>query len=210
MVAVSALRRVGVRATGALIERVLLHARPETLVARFDGVVTALTPDNARAAALASGAVPVYIEPVVDIAGAPRGAYADGGIGDYHLRQPWTADGDGVVLLPHFQEPILGEWFDRFAPRSSPPAGALDDVVQIFPAERWVATLPEGRLPDRDDFLRYVDAPAERMRRWNDAVARSEALGEAFLRDLATGDLAGRFRPIGEGALNRAGRPTGR
>jgi hypothetical protein len=196
MVAVSGLRRVGVRATGALIERVLVHARPEALGARFDGVVVPMRPGNARAAALASGAVPIYVEPVLDIAGAPSGAYSDGGIGDYHLRQSWIAGDDGVVLLPHFQEAILGEWFDRFEAGAGPPAGVLNDLVQVFPSQRWVDTLPGGRLPDRDDFFRFVDAPDERMRRWNEAVARSEELGEAFLRDVASGDLAARVRPI--------------
>ena len=138
----------------------------------------------------------VYVEPVVGISGAPRGAYADGGLADYHLRQAWIPGDGGLVLLPHFQGRVVGEWLDRYATRPTPATDALADVVVVFPSPRWVATLPGGHLPDRDDFFRFVDAPEERMRRWNEAVACSEALGEAFVRDLASGDLAARIRPI--------------
>jgi hypothetical protein len=196
MVTASALRRLGVRATRRLVERVLVHARPESLDVPFDGRVVAMTEANVRPAALASGAVPVYVEPVDDVPGAPRGRYADGGLADYHLRQSWAGDGGGLVLLPHFQERVEGEWLDRYANRPPVAAEELADVVQVYPSRDFLAALPGGRLPDREDFFRFVDAPQERIRRWTEAAAVSERLGDEFLRDLASGDLVGRVRAI--------------
>ena len=44
---------------------------------------------------------PLVLNPVVDISGAPRGNYWDGGIIDYHLHLPYERT-NGLVLYPHF------------------------------------------------------------------------------------------------------------
>ena len=48
----------------------------------------ALAADNLGPAILASGSIPFVLQPVHHIARAPRGAYWDGGITDYHLPMP--------------------------------------------------------------------------------------------------------------------------
>ena len=48
----------------------------------------ALAADNLGPAILASGSIPFVLQPVHHIAGAPRGAYWDGGITDYPLHLP--------------------------------------------------------------------------------------------------------------------------
>lgn len=190
--AAAGVRRAGLDPLPAFAERVLFHVRPDRFDVPFDGRVASLSADNLHDAALASGTVPLYLRPVVGIPGAPPGAYVDGGLADYHLRQRYVPPGEGIVLFPHFQRDVLPGWFDRHAPIPPGPLDALDDVVQIHPDPRWIATLPDGRLPDRDDFFRFVDDPGERIRRWSEVVARSDELGEAFLRALDDGTLVER------------------
>lgn len=184
------------RATDWFFERVLFHSRPERFEAPFDGRLVPLTEENLLAAAQASAAVPYYLEAVRDPPGAPAGVYVDGGLTDYHLNQAYFEDGDGIVLLPHFQRRIARRWVDKRRPsrRLTPELAA--PLLQVYPSPEFVATLPGGAIPDRDDFLRFMDDPQRRIRRWRAVVAASEALGEAFLADLETGRIADRVEPL--------------
>lgn len=175
--------------TSIPFQRVLLHTSPGRFRERFGGKVVPLTRSNLRSAALATGSVPIYMEPVHDIGGAPRGAYLDGGITDCHLRQTYDGDPERITLFPHFQERNDPIWFDRYLKRPREVDGVLDNVLQVYPSPEFVASLPDRRLPDRDDFFRYEDDPEERFRRWNEAVAAGERLGEEFLRDLEAGRI---------------------
>jgi len=50
----------------------------------------------------------------------------------------------------------------------------------VAPHPAWVATLPDARLPDRSDFLRYGDDYAARVAAWRRAIAESERLRDEF------------------------------
>jgi hypothetical protein len=186
---------VSARCAPWFFERVLLHTRPEAFTPAFAGSVVRLDATNLMPAAVATGSVPLYMAPVRDLPGAPPGRYLDGGLADYHLDQRYADS--GIVLFPHFQEAILPGWFDRYRPRRRPRPEVLADVLQLHPAPEWVAHLPDGRLPTRDDFLHFIDDPAERIRRWRSAVAAAESLGEALLDDLAAGRIPDLVEPTG-------------
>jgi hypothetical protein len=192
----AALHRMSGRWISILARRVLLHTRPARFSLRFDGVIVPLTSDGMVAAALASGTIPFLMQPVHGLPFAPRGMYMDGGLADYHLRQPYVVPGEGITLFPHYQKRICAVWYDDATPRRRPPSEALADVLQIHPSDAFLATLPSGRLPDRDEFFTYVDAPHERIRRWTEVVARSEELGRELTQDLASGAWADRLQPI--------------
>jgi hypothetical protein len=182
--------------TNLLFQRVLLHTRPDSFTQKFEGMLVPLTRDNLFPAAMATGTVPFYMEPVRGIPSAPPGSYLDGGMADYHLRQSYLADGEGIVLFPHFQERIASNWFDRYVKRRRPLPAVLDNVLQVFPSPEFTASLPGGRLPERDDFFTFVDDPEERIRRWTEAAARSDELGERFLSDLESGRILQIVEPI--------------
>lgn len=189
--------------TGAVMHmalRVLAHTRPERLRAPFRGTVIPLEPHGIRETALASGTIPVYMQPIRNVPGAPRGTYVDGGLADYHLRQPYTSPGEGITLLPHYQEAVQACWFDRATPHRETANGALADVLQIYPSPAWIAGLPGGKVPDRDDFFVFAKHHGERIRRWHEVVRRSEELGEQLRRDLDSGNFVGRVSPIGHPA----------
>jgi hypothetical protein len=177
-----------------MFRRVLVHSRPDAFPATFDGDVVPLTPDNLLDAALASGTVPVYMAPVRGVAGPPRHRFVDGGLTDYHLRQDYVGDSGGLTLFPHFQRDISALWFDRV--RSAHRPETIGPVLQIWPTEEFLARLPDGRLPHRDDFFRYADAPDERIRRWREAADLGNALAEQFLDDLRSGRLPELVTPM--------------
>lgn len=185
------------RSTDLFFERVLFHSRPEAIISPFTGRVVPLSRDNLIDAVLASGTVPIYLRPVGDPVGGPRGHYFDGGLLDYHLRQCWSGASGDLVLFPHYQERILPRWLDRFLPWHRRPATqALDDLLQIYPTSEFLAGLPEGQAPDREDFTRFAHRPEERLRRWRESIRQAEALGEELREDLAMGRVGERVQLI--------------
>lgn len=175
-------------ATQWFFERVVFHSpRVHELLATFRGERVPLTLDNLRGAALASGTVPMYMEPVLDLAGAGPGGYLDGGLADYHVNQPLCC-GEGVVLMFSHQARIVPGWFDKSLAWRK--AVGCDDVLLVHPDPAWVASLPGARVPTRDDFFEFEHAPDERTARWLEVATRSEQLGEAFERDLSAGRIA--------------------
>ena len=187
------LRRAWVNAG---FERVLFHA-PAAAPPRFadDSIATrrvALTADNARAAVYASGSIPMLMQGVRNPAGAPPGMYRDGGIVDYHIDQP-LAD-DGLVLMPHFANRVIPGWFDKFAPWRR--SRFSDRLVLVAPSRRFLAGLPNGKVPDRKDFHQYAGREAERIRDWRQCVDAGQRLAEDFRAWVASDDPARWVRPI--------------
>ncbi len=159
---------------------------------RFDAFanhITALTRDNLQAALLASASIPLVLEGVNHIAGAPRGTYWDGGIIDYQLALPYPA-ACGLVLYPHYIDSITPGWLDKPFRRRRASASALDNVILVGPSREFVAQLPGGKLPDRTDFKRYRGSPGRRAQVWRQVAAECERLGELFLRWCDKPDLA--------------------
>jgi hypothetical protein len=151
----------------------------------FGLVRVGLDTANAEDALLASGTIPLLASPVRDIAGAPPGLYWDGALVDYHLLLPYQRLGapDRIVLYPHFNDFLTPGWLDKHLPwRRSPRAHPwLDDLLLVSPSPAFLATLPNGKLPDRQDFYRYGPDHAGRIRAWETAIAQCGRFAEAVL-----------------------------
>jgi hypothetical protein len=156
----------------------------------FRGSYFPLSEVNFKAAVVASGAIPVAVAGVRDIFGAEDGVYRDGGLVDYHLNEDYRTRGSGLTLFFHHQERIIPGWMDKRLRRRRPSPEQLESVVMVYPAEGFVETLPEGRIPDRGDFETFIDDPAQRIANWRRAVELSAPLGEEFLEMVASGRLA--------------------
>lgn len=190
------------RALGAWLERVVFsvpdgeqpHAMPfDTGDLPTRQVV--LTEANFALALRASCSIPFALQAVHDIPGAPRGAYWDGGITDYHLHLAYGAGEGGIVLYPHFQRAVVPGWLDKALRWRHRATHFLDDVVVLAPSPEWIAALPNGKLPDRTDFLRYGTDLQARMRDWGAAARASQQLADEFAQWLEKPDPA-RVEPL--------------
>ncbi len=151
----------------------------------FGALHVPLDERNAEDALLASGSIPLVCAPVRDITGAPPGDYWDGGLIDYHLLLPY-ASAPGLVLYPHFAAHVTPGWLDKFLPwRRAPRAHDwLANVLLIAPSPAFLAQLPNGKLPDRNDFYRYGRDHASRIRDWERAIGQCERFADEAMRFL--------------------------
>lgn len=164
---------------------------------RFDHFHTHAVPldrGNLREALVASAAIPMVIEAVPDIPGAPAGVYWDGGLIDYHLHLPYSRT-EGLVLYPHFTDRIVPGWLDKALPWRKARGEWLDNVVLVSPSRAYLERLPFGKLPDRNDFKRFADDYEGRHAYWTKAIAESARLGEEFLAFAERPDPS-RVRPL--------------
>ena len=146
-----------------------------------------LTEGNLTPAILASCSIPFWLDAVHDIPGAPRGAYWDGGITDYHLHLDYAAMSDGLVLYPHFQRQVVPGWLDKAWKRRHRASPRLANLVVLAPDEQWIRTLPGGKLPDRSDFKAFGDDLAGRMAAWRRAISESRRMADEFAELAASG-----------------------
>ena len=181
------------------LERVLFSAPGEPLPIDLSDLRhrrVVLDAANFEPALLASCSIPFVLQAVHDIAGAPPGAYWDGGITDYHLHWNYPSMGEGLVLYPHFQQAIVPGWLDKPLRHRHRATPALDNVLVLAPDPAWVASLPNGKLPDRTDFKRYGTDTAARARAWQGAVDESERLADEWARWLDQGAPAAALQPL--------------
>jgi hypothetical protein len=69
----------------------------------------------------------------------------------------------------------------------------LQDVLLLAPSKDYLARLPYGKLPDRNDFKRFMaDAPG-RQKYWRAAMDESRRLGDEFLELATNGRLGERL-----------------
>ncbi len=172
------------RAVGGWLERVMFSDAREPLpfaLHDFRTKQVALDAANLLPSILASGSIPFWLDAVHDIPGAPRGAYWDGGITDYHLHLDYGQMSDGLVLYPHFQSSVVPGWLDKSLTRRHAATARLANVVLLIPNPAWVeAVMPHGKLPDRADFKAYGERTLERQRDWRHAVAECQRLADEF------------------------------
>ena len=188
------------QALGSWLERVVfstsqgdrLHSLPFG-VNDLRSAQAGLTSTNFMDAVRASCSIPFVLDAVHDIAGAPRGAYW----ADYHMHLDYLASqtGQGVVLYPHFQKAVVPGWLDKNWKRRHQPSAYLDSMIVLAPDPAWVARLPNGKLPDRHDFLSYGRDHGARANAWNASVTASQQLADEFAQWLATADM-GRVEPL--------------
>jgi hypothetical protein len=147
----------------------------------------ALDANNLVPAILASCTIPFALQAVQDVPGGPPGTYWDGGITDYHLHLNYSAMADGLVLYPHFQPRIVPGWLDKAWHKRHRPSRLLDNLVVLAPHPGFIERLPNGKLPDRQDFRDLRDDDVGRERIWRRALAESTRLAEDFARVVERG-----------------------
>ncbi|PNG52366.1 MULTISPECIES: patatin-like phospholipase family protein [unclassified Variovorax] len=183
---------------GAWLERVVFSSPGAALpfgTQDFRTRQVALAEANFELALQASCSVPFMLAAVHDIPGAPPGAYWDGGITDYHLHLNY-GNPDGVVLYPHFQKAVVPGWLDKGLKWRHKPTRFLDRTVVLAPDPAWVRKLPDGKLPDRNDFLRYGNDWAARVKAWGTAAQEARRLADELAEWLHRGSPVADAQPL--------------
>ncbi len=195
-VAAAALGNAFSRSSLALFfERVIFSSVPE-YAPKFATVPThnaRLSSNNIEDAAQASGTIPFVMQPVRDPADAPKGLYLDGGIIDYHYDFRLRTE-PGLILFPHFFERITPGWFDKALPWRHAAAEGLERTVMIAPSPAFVESLPGGRVPDRNDFVKL--STTERQKQWYDVIDRCGVLADTLHELIATDRFVEALRPF--------------
>jgi len=153
-----------------------------------------LSQHNLRNALYASGAIPLLMSGVTNIAGAPAGTYRDGGIIDYHFDFAIESQDSQtpLVLYPHFNTAPKSGWFDKSLTRQ-PHQASYDNVVMLAPTQAFLDLLPYKKIPDRNDFKNLSNSA--RTAYWQQVLQLSELLAQDFEQWLTTGDIS-QIKPI--------------
>ena len=99
------------------------------------------------------------------------------------------------MLYPHFQQAVVPGWLDKSWKKRHASTPALDSVLLLAPNPAWVATLPNGKLPDRHDFITYQFDNRQRIALWSAAVSASQQLADEFAQWLQHPDPS-RIQPL--------------
>lgn len=159
-----------------------------------------LSAANYADAVMATSSIPVLMEGVGNIAGAPGGVYRDGGFIDYHFDLPFHGNGagaagmDGIVLYPHYRERLIPGWFDKRLTWRRPALKNLDRVLLIAPSDEFSARLPGGKIPDRGDFKTYPTR--KRIRLWRAVTDECQRLADELGELVESGRLVERVEPL--------------
>ena len=193
----AALGNAVARSTLALqMRRVVVHnagdATPFRYPADIPTLQCPLDAASLKPALLASASLPLVMSGV-RVPNAGSRVCMDGGFVDYHPAFDFGA-GDGLVLYPHYYPYLVPGWFDKSLPWRRDRSAHLERVLLIAPSREFVAALPHGKIPDRDDFKRLGDE--DRLRYWHAVMDASRRMGEELheLRD--GGRLADRVRSL--------------
>ncbi|WP_100641752.1 hypothetical protein [Alteromonas facilis] len=143
---------------------------------QFATTTIPFTPQNLKLSLLASGSIPLVMQGIPNIPGAPKGMYRDGGIIDYHFDIKINS-GDGLVLYPHFNASPRAGWFDKSLTRKVSRHN-YDNVVMLVPSEEFVASLPYQKIPDREDFTQF--SAEQRIAYWQQVFKETERLADDF------------------------------
>jgi hypothetical protein len=69
----------------------------------------------------------------------------------------------------------------------------LQDVLLLAPSKDYLARLPYGKLPDRNDFKRFMGDAPSRQKYWRTTMDESRRMGDEFLELAASGRLGERL-----------------
>ena len=97
--------------------------------------------------------------------------------------------GAGLVLYPHFQHQVVPGWLDKALRWRHKATPALDSMVVLSPDPQWVKTLPNAKLPDRQDFTHYGPDTAARSKAWLAATGAAQQLADELAQWLQRPDM---------------------
>ena len=176
----------------AMYPRVIISQNGSSDPYHFEPEIIHLTADNLPQALVASGAIPMVMEPTKIEGGKDRWHW-DGGIVDYHFPGPFNVD-DGLVFYPHFFPKIVPGWFDKALPWKKAQSKNYENVVMVTPSQSLIDDLPYGKIPDRNDFTKLTDE--EREGYWHIVLEKTMSMVEEFHNALQKDGARSFVKPI--------------
>ncbi len=65
----------------------------------------------------------------------------------------------------------------------------MENVLLVAPSPAFMACLPGGKIPDRNDFYAYKGRDKDRITNWNEAVDLSRQLADEFVETVESGKV---------------------
>ena len=159
----------------------------------FKSIYQRFTKTNAISAIRSTGTLPIYMNPADDIE-ALDGLIWDGALIDYHIGLDYNTD--GLVFYPHFADTLIEGWFDKFLPWRKFNGSVLDRMILISPSKTFVESLPDAKIPTREDFETYFDNKDQRIEHWYEAANRGEEMAAEFHALWESGNLVDHVLPL--------------
>ncbi len=154
-----------------------------------------LTEKNLKPAVVASGSIPIITEGGGNLPDAPPGVYRDGGVSDYHFDMPLVDEGEeGLVFYPHYIDKIIPGWLDKTLKWRQARPQTLNSMILLTPSKQFVANLPGGRIPERQDFIKMEDR--DRVKWWRQVLGETDRLGDALREVIAKDAWAKVLKPF--------------
>jgi hypothetical protein len=75
---------------------------------------------------------------------------------------------------------VVPGWLDKALKWRHGATPFLDNTIVLAPNPEWVKTLPNGKLPDRKDFMTYDRDLAARVKVWNAAASAAQQMADEF------------------------------
>lgn len=134
-----------------------------------------------------------YHQPQGAINNIAAGAHSESAAGRFDSQSAVggseTSQGAGLVLYPHFQHQVVPGWLDKALRWRHKATPALDSMVVLSPDPQWVKTLPNAKLPDRQDFTHYGPDTAARSKAWLAATGAAQQLADELIQWLQRPDM---------------------
>lgn len=176
----------------AMYPRVIISQDSSSDPYHFDPEVIRLTSDNLSQALVASGAIPMVMEPTKINGGKDRWHW-DGGIVDYHFPGPFNVE-DGLVFYPHFFPKVVPGWFDKALPWKKAQSKNYENVVMVTPSQSLIDSLPYGKIPDRNDFTKLSNEDREAY--WHKVMEATMGMVDDFHNALEKDGARSAVQPI--------------
>ncbi len=151
-----------------------------------------LSKENVHQVLMASGAIPMVLRGISEIAGSDAGIYRDGGIIDYHMDINFGEK--GLILYPHFFPIIKPGWFDKGLKYRNANPKNFDKVIMVTPSNNHIAQLPYGKISDRNDFANFDTET--RISYWQKVLSESEKMADDFSLLVERGIGVENIKPI--------------
>jgi hypothetical protein len=85
---------------------------------------------------------------------------------------------------------VVPGWLDKTLKWRHKATSFLSNTVVLAPNPKWIKTLPNGKLPDRNDFSTYGQDLQSRVKVWKAASSASQQLADELAQWLRQPHMA--------------------